>query len=529
MFSTRLPRTGRRDVLKLLGGGVAAGAGVGFWNGPVHADGNHFDCIVAGGGMSGLFTAWRLSQQGRSVALFEASDRLGGRLLSVQLPGMDVNRAEIGGMRHTSHHRLVVAAVERFIGDEGVEDFDYQSAFSYLRGQRLAPDAGSADLPYSLNSQERAMVDEGQHLLEATIRPDLDAALAGDPALVNQGLWTYLLERRSNEGFNFIRDELGYYSILKNWNAADAIGFLGRAFHPDQAFYRLKNGFEALPHAIARDAMREGAEIHLSHRLSLVERNGDGTFTVSLDGPDGAATLSCDSLVLAMPKRSIEMLDPDCFFLSDDRFAESMHAITAGPLAKIHLAFDTAWWEGLGIDGGKSITDLPIRQTYYWGKEADGQALLMASYHDGQAIDFWQGLTGGRRFNDADWAGGMKGPNGEPLAPSLIESLPASEAMVEEVLRQLKESHGIAGDMPRPYAATYKNWGDDPYGGGWYRWKVGENSARVMDHMRRPFADTRLHVCGDAWSHDSGWVEGALATAETMLVQDFGLPAFAAN
>ncbi len=112
------------------------------------------------------------------------------------------------------------------------------------------------------------MVDAGEDLLEATIR--------GDLALRQQGLWTYLLQRRGNEGFNYIQDQLGYYSVLKNWNAADAIAFLGRAFKPGQDFMRLKNRFEALPHAVAMEAGMEGAKLHLEHRLRLVERHADG-------------------------------------------------------------------------------------------------------------------------------------------------------------------------------------------------------------------------------------------------------------
>ena len=529
MFSTQLPRTGRREVLKLLGGGVAAGAGVGFWSGPAHADGEHYDCAVVGGGVAGLFTAWRLSQQGRRVALFEGSDRLGGRLLSVQLPGFTDQRAEVGGMRYTSGQRMVVAAVDRFIGAEGTRVFDYPLVFNYLRGRHLTPGTPAASLPYDLDFQERLMIDAGEDLLESTIRGDYEAAEAGDPALIRQGLWTYLLERRSNEGFNYILDQLGYHSIVWNWNAADAIAFLGRVFKPGQDFMFLRNGFEALPHAIAAEAQVEGAEIHLEHRLHQVDRDNDGLVTLRMDAPGGPVSVTADQVVLAMPQGSIALLNPQSFFFSDSRFRTAMNALIAESLAKIHLAFPTAWWEDMGIPIGKSISDLPIRQTYYWGREASGAGLMMASYHDGPSVDFWQGLTGGPRLGDAAWADQMLGPNGEPLAPSLVNSLPASEAMVDEVLRQLQESHGMSGTLPRPTAATYKNWGEAPYGGGWYRWKVGEVSADVISYLRRPFPDTGLHICGDAWSNGQGWVEGALETAEALLVNEFGMPVFAQN
>ncbi|MGH8983566.1 MAG: hypothetical protein ACRDY6_06770 [Acidimicrobiia bacterium] len=32
-----------------------------------------------------------------------------------------------------------------------------------------------------------------------------------------------------------------------------------------------------------------------------------------------------------------------------------------------------------------------------------------------------------------------------------------------------------------------------------------------------------LHVCGEAWSDDPGWVEGALRTAERVVRDELGL------
>ncbi len=41
-----------------------------------------FDVVVVGGGVSGLHTAWCLAHAGKPVAVCEARDRVGGRLLS---------------------------------------------------------------------------------------------------------------------------------------------------------------------------------------------------------------------------------------------------------------------------------------------------------------------------------------------------------------------------------------------------------------------------------------------------------------
>ena len=75
------------------------------------------DVAVVGGGIGGIYAGWRLMTSPRGaglatnwakargnlkVALFEGSDRIGGRLLSARSPLMPDTTAEMGGMRYVS-------------------------------------------------------------------------------------------------------------------------------------------------------------------------------------------------------------------------------------------------------------------------------------------------------------------------------------------------------------------------------------------------------------------------------------------
>eukprot|EP01032_Pedospumella_encystans_P019208 gene19208-21845_t len=59
-----------------------------------YQDGLCTEVAVVGAGAAGLYSAWRLVTDGglpgSQVQLFEMDDRIGGRLESVTLPGMDV-------------------------------------------------------------------------------------------------------------------------------------------------------------------------------------------------------------------------------------------------------------------------------------------------------------------------------------------------------------------------------------------------------------------------------------------------------
>ena len=69
------------------------------------------DIAVVGGGVSGAYCAWRLQQEdaGARIALFEYSDRIGGRLYTVTLPGLPHVKAEVGGMRYIPASHVMVA------------------------------------------------------------------------------------------------------------------------------------------------------------------------------------------------------------------------------------------------------------------------------------------------------------------------------------------------------------------------------------------------------------------------------------
>jgi len=86
----------------------------------------HFDCIVIGGGASGLVTAARLVRRGRSVRVLEAADRLGGCIRSWRpLPDFWL---ELGA--HTAYNSY--APLLEALGDRGrLEDLLLREKVGY--------------------------------------------------------------------------------------------------------------------------------------------------------------------------------------------------------------------------------------------------------------------------------------------------------------------------------------------------------------------------------------------------------------
>lgn len=522
-------------------------------------DGEILDVAIVGAGISGLYAGWRLlgpdvgasavlrsPRSGRGgppvVTLFELSDRLGGRLFSVTLPEMPHLRAELGGMRFLANQTIVARLVDRL--GLAVADFpvDQPENLAYLRGRhlRLRDWTDPAKVPYDLRPDLRGLR-PAELMLRAVNRfvpdaQDLDrrgwdalkpTGRADGRLLIETGFWNLLLGAVGVEGYNFLRDALGYSNTVANWNAVEAMQDLVADFVGDLRYRTLRDGLQAIPLALAARFTAAGGRLATGHQLRRIdrgERDGEPLLTLTfVVWPDGRPlTIEARHVVLALPRRSIELLDPDSFLFAHDQFLADLGAVAPQPGAKLFLGYDRPWWAELGLSAGRSVTDLPLRQVYYLGVEgeqpgadpANRNALLLASYTDGPLVQFW----------------GEYPPSPARPAPVAIPQPPrppdlaAPAAMVAEAQRQLRELHGPAALIPEPYVASFQDWGQDPFGGAFHFWQVGARSWEVIPRMRRPIADANLSICGEAWSNGQGWVLGALNTAERMLHERFGLP-----
>lgn len=521
------------------------------------------DVAIVGGGVSGLYCAWRLlgadppaaPRRYQKVAVFEASDRIGGRLLSVKPPGMPHITCELGGMRYLSNQVLCRGLVEQ-VFKLAVRPFptDLPNNLSFLRGRHLTYGqlGDGSKIPYNLEGLEAGM-NPGQLLMFALQQlvpgiAKMDEArfdeayrhfhIDGEP-LYKLGFWNLLLRVLSGEAYDFVQDSSGYYSITTNWNAGDALRMFLADFAPGVTYHAINDGFETLPRRLAAQCEAAGGSIHLNHRLVSFDQGvlPDGTkgMVLRVKNQQESRTLYARKLVLAMPRRALQLLDPSGCLLGPEQvdIRHLLDAVEGIPLFKLFMAYDTPWWESVGISEGRSITTLPLRQCYYWGVEGrqtgaepgNTNAVLLASYDDVRETDFWRGMASAPRARPRSYD---SRPNrfvdGTDTPDTGWQSYAAPHRMVEEAQRQLMQLHGVRY-APAPYAAAYRDWSEDPYGGGVHFWNIGYNSLDCIPRMVKPLQNQPVFIVGEAYSKTQGWVEGALQTSELLLQQHLGLPA----
>ena len=506
------------------------------------------DVAVVGGGVSGVYSAWRLqaADPGRKIRLFECSKRIGGRLLSVTPPGMPHVHCELGGMRYMSSQPLVRSLVENKLRLATCPQVVSEPEnLAYLRGRhlRIAELADPGKLPYQLDWAERGRLPDDlvSYAIEqvipgvTTLRGDKLMALLKTFKIQGQhvcdhGFWNLLALAMSREAYCLARDAGGYDTTVLNWNAVDTI-LLNFDFAPGVTFSRLVDGYEQVPARLCAEFQQAGGEVALEQRLASFDRAAlpDGSTGVELRFAGRRDPVLARALILAMPRRSLELLDQTGAVLGPAN--TDVHALIDSvcpiPLFKLFICYDHPWWETVGVKQGRSVTDLPVRQVFYWGVEgrqtgADprNQSATMMVYDDTLNVDFWAGLRRAEvpRFQSRLNAHGELHPGSERWHD---HAAPAQ--MVDEVHRQMVELHGLRA-APRPYAAAYRDWGEDPYGGGVNFWKIHARSWEVIPAIARPRADVPVYICGEAYSNGQGWVEGALQTAEIVLQDHFHLP-----
>ena len=415
--------------------------------------------------------------------MFESSNRIGGRLFTTQLPRTN-EKVELGGMRYNkAEHKLFAKLVDELKLESqpfpmGTEcDPDGKNNLAYFRNKHLhIKDLADSDkVPYDVNWSERNKTpDDLQAQIIKTLVPnwqylepdDWFNVKIFDKYLWEYGFWNLLYKVLSPEAYRYLKYGSDHDTNVSNGNAVVLLP-TGAEYSSSNTFLTLSEGMNAFPKALADqfETIYKG-DVRKNLRLDSIVRGEDKNYDLRFfqtKTEDGKTTDTdqkpldevAEHIILAMPRAALESIKWDQW--KKDKFLkENLDSVLIQGAMKIVLAYDYAWLKSLGLVFGRSITDLPIRQTIYFTSLNDADpkiiskkpSLLLASYNDIETVPFWKGLEKG------DFVEGPK-------------ECRATTLMVQEAHKQITEMHGQL-ELPLPYAAAYKDWSKKPYGGGWH-------------------------------------------------------------
>ena len=481
------------------------------------------DVAIVGAGVAGCYLAYRLISAGgaarlRTVSLHEIADRVGGRLRSPAVATLGGERVDLGAMRLDPEVRLIFDLVSHLdlagdlepFHDRRPENLVYVGTSRQRFGQRAGGDPltvaaerilpgfdelrrdHSAALKREDWSVAEAVADEYRDLKEAVRLQGAELKHIDLPTLLR-----FVMGESATKSI----EAANGYSCDRA--AGNASAWLDVLFHGryDVTYQRLAGGFEQLASRLRHRFERSGGTVRLGSRLVGIARAAQATRRSGYellfdDSRDGPRRIVARHVVLALPQSALRTLIAGNPLVRDGRFIAAVEAVRAVPAAKLFLIYPRAWWADLGIRRGRSTTDLPLRQTWYPGgdRQQEGPTPLLAAYPTGGSVGYWRRLA-----------------------------RDGSRSVVAAAQAQLAAMHGLR-HVPDPIESLWHDWSAPPWHGGWHVWREGAEPDSVIRFIRRPLGGERIFVASECWSHDHGSVQGAVAAAECVAQDCFGLP-----
>jgi hypothetical protein len=384
---------------------------------------NHYKVVIVGGGVAGLYAAWRLcvdakeftGLQPSDILILEGSGKTGGRLFTKPLqefsstgsfPSNSGLRAELGGMRFLNYH-LYVGYLARKLGldyvpfpadavnnwhllrgtamqsnpVDGVTSFANQTVYALAPQEKILMKGTPSNLPLSpgaiISNALTPIVggdlpqSDGQPTLRQMVNRILSAQGPNGP-LWRTGFWNLIVGNGqfqsgtlevSNEAYEFFADAGAYDTVPANWNAATAVSIMAADFAADPIYYALTEGYGTLCDALVEQL--GGVTIQTNSTVAAVNPaigNPAGGYTVSTAG--SLVPITADNVILALPPRALQLitLGSEPLQAIKDQLLQSSPV----PLFKIFLVYkdsgDQPWWSSY-LPGGISSLEPFTRMT----------------------------------------------------------------------------------------------------------------------------------------------------------------------
>lgn len=339
--------------------------------------------VVIGGGLAGLNAVHRLEQAGVYAELYEASERVGGCVMSQtglfsSAPDLVT---ELGGEFIDSTHDELLSLVEELglnlldrEADEALDVCYFVGGARYTEAQlvdELGPIAAAVDAAWE------DIEDDGERVSYADYAGarayDLESFAsfldrAGGGAAVRAILEaTYVCE------YGLDLDEQSALNLIMMLDTeADGLGLYGES---DER-YRVEGGNARVPEGLAAIY---ADRLHLGRPLEALLEGPAGAYTLVFEGGE---EVSADVVILTLPFTVLRELELD-LPLSDVK-RRCIDELGYGSNAKLLLPFSRRFWRDEGEDG-EVYTDLAFQTTWDSSLLQPGEAGVLVNYTGGSA------------------------------------------------------------------------------------------------------------------------------------------------
>ncbi|MBP9146509.1 MAG: FAD-dependent oxidoreductase [Thermoanaerobaculia bacterium] len=491
----------RREVLvgaTLAGAGLTLGCERARSLLPGRLGGTGREVAIVGGGIAGLTCAWRLAQAGVTARVYEAQDRIGGRMWSLTGAFPEGQVCELGGeLIDSNHERIRALAAElglelddlTLYAPELAKDLYYFDGRQYSDAEvveAFTPVAERIDAAWETVTGETVSYREpngGEAIDNQSIAEWLDGAEC-------TGWFRKLLDVAYTTEYGLETGDQSAWNLLMMIDTEpDPFKVFGAS---DERFH-VRGGNDLIPRRLAE---RLAGRIETGARLEAMTEKSDQEFRLTFRRGAGTFEVSAERVVLALPFTLLRDVDLGVSLPAVKRRA--IAELRYGTNAKLMVGFsERIWRQPRGASGrlpgsnGSVLTDLPFQLTWETSRMQAGKAGILTNF------------TGGRR--------GVEMGQGTPAAQS--------EQFARELERVFPGAAGHRIGEARFHWPSFEftKGSYSSYGVGQWTTIGGAEGERVG----------RLHFAGEHTSSDfQGFMEGGCESGERVageILADLGI------
>lgn len=291
-----------------------------------------------------------------------------------------------------------------------------------------------------------------------------------------------LFMRHNPVGQSLSEAAVNMFKVLSGFEGFPELSFLEILrdfilFTPTTRFYEISGGFDQLPRAFLPQVKEC---LHTNCKMTEIVQHGD---KVTIAGVHTASSepfhVTADYTIITVPFTVLQFVrvEPNHLFSYHKWNAiRQLHYVSS---TKIGLQFSCRFWEEEGLYGGQSVTDLPIRLSYFPSHGFGGKGgVVLASYT-------WED-----------------------------DALPwISRSKDEQIMIALQIMADIHGEQVYKtfLSGAVLNWDLNPFSAGAFTMFKPFQETDLGPYISTP--EGRVHFAGEHGSDYHGWIQGAIQSA----------------
>jgi protoporphyrinogen oxidase len=411
-----------------------------------------YDYVIVGGGISGVYLTSLINEKmkGKKVALVEASGRLGGLIETKKFNTGDKKiKYEAGGAVLYSYHKHMLSLVSKYDISVMKIPFDKDN----IHKQKFYD---CSERKYALGKKTAIKFrDSIEKILKLTRGKSREY-------LINRTLEQLCMEHLTYSETRELEFLYGYSGEFRESNALTALKALKNELFNSNSMYVFKNGYEEIISKMV-DSFKDDVEIMLSSEVKRF-KNTKTCKEIYLSNNE---VMKSKNIIFALPQKSLLKID-DGF---DERERELLESsVKSISLCRVFGKYDVKKNPWISKVKYSSVNNslrqiIPLRQD---------EGIVQISYSDWIYADYW---------------GKMPNTTKKTIITKLLK-----EAMPWE--RKITEPKTIKTHY-WPNAIHF--------------WRQGINSVDVNKELKN--IKKGVYICGEAFSLNQGWCEGAVISA----------------